>query len=78
MEKKNTTASHDDHPAKAETLLTIQQAAWLLRILRKTLKRMRVEGRGPKFVKIGRCVRYRQGDLLAWITTNTHQSTSEI
>ena len=74
MEKK---ASHEDQSAKAETLLTTEQAAWLLRITRKTLERMRVEGRGPKFVKIGRCVRYRQRDLLTWITTNTHQSTSE-
>ena len=70
-------ASHDDQQAKVETLLTTEQAAWLLRISRKTLERMRVEGRGPRFVKIGRCVRYRQRDLLAWITTNTHQSTSE-
>ena len=74
MEKK---ASHDDRQAKVETLLTTEQAAWLLRISRKTLERMRVEGRGPKFVKLGRCVRYRQSDLLTWISTNTHQSTSE-
>ncbi len=70
MEKK---ANHDDQPTKAETLLTTEQAAWLLRISRKTLERMRVEGRGPRFVKIGRCVRYRQRDLLTWITTNTHR-----
>ena len=74
MEKK---ANHDDQPAKVETLLTTEQAAWLLRISRKTLERMRVEGRGPRFVKLGRCVRYRQRDLLTWISTNTHQSTSE-
>ena len=73
MEKK---ANHDDQQAKVETLLTTEQAAWLLRIS-QTLARMRVEGRGPKFVKLGRCVRYRQDDLLTWITTNTHQSTSE-
>ena len=54
MEEK---ASHDDQPAKVETLLTTEQAAWLLRISHKTLERMRVESRGPKFVKIGRCVR---------------------
>ncbi len=68
MEKKT---SHDDQPGKAETLLTTEQATQLLRISRKTLERMRVEGRGPKFVKIGRCVRYRQRDLLTWITINT-------
>ncbi len=70
-------ASHDNRQAKVETPLTTEQAAWLLRISRKTLERMRVEGRGPRVVKLGRCVRYRQHDLLTWITTNTHQSTSE-
>jgi len=74
MEKKT---SQDDQHTEMETLLTTEQAAWLLRISRKTLERMRVEGRGPRFVKLGRCVRYRQRDLLTWITTNTHQSTSE-
>ena len=61
-----------------ETLLTTQQAAWLLRVSRKTLERMRVEGRGPRFVKVGRAVRYRQSDLLTWITANTYGSTSEV
>ena len=74
MEKK---ANHDDRQAKVETLLTTEQAAWLLRISRKTLERMRVEGRGPRFVKLGRCVRYRQRDLFAWISDNALQSTSE-
>ncbi len=74
MEKSPTDYLRHAHP---ETLLTTQQAAWLLRVSRKTLERMRVEGRGPRFVKIGRSVRYRQSDLLTWIRANTHQSTSE-
>ncbi len=60
-----------------EPLLTTQQAAWLLRISRKTLERMRVEDRGPRFVKLGRCVRYRQRNLLTWITINTHQTSTK-
>ncbi len=77
MEKKAAPANSISQPAEPDTLLTTQQAAWLLRVSHKTLQRMRVEGRGPKFVKIGRCVRYRQADLLAWISANTHHSTSE-
>ncbi len=77
MEKKARDPSPAGQQHEVETLLTTQQAAWLLRISHKTLQRMRVEGRGPKFVKIGRCVRYRQADLLTWISDNTHQSTSE-
>ena len=74
LESNGESSKRNEHP---ETLLTTQQAAWLLRVSRKTLERMRVEGRGPKFVKIGRSVRYRQSDLLTYITTNTHHSTSE-
>ncbi len=74
MEKKTAEGTRQSQP---ETLLTTQQAAWLLRVSRKTLERMRVEGRGPRFVKIGRSVRYRQSDLLTYITTNTHHSTSK-
>ncbi len=77
MEKKASPASHDGQHTEMETLLTTEQAAWLLRISRKTLERMRVEGHGPRFVRLGRCVRYRQRDLHTWISTNTHQSTSE-
>ncbi len=74
LESKGESSGRNEHP---ETLLTTQQAAWLLHVSRKTLERMRVEGRGPRFVKVGRAVRYRQSDLFTYITTNTHHSTSE-
>ncbi len=74
MEKKTTKDTRHSQP---ETLLTTQQAAWLMRVSPKTLARMRMEGRGPCFVKIGRSVRYRQSDLLGWISANTYGSTSE-
>ncbi len=61
LESNGESSGRNEYP---ETLLTTQQAAWLLRVSRKTLERMRVEGRGPRFVKIGRSVRYRQSDLL--------------
>ncbi|SFK95948.1 hypothetical protein SAMN05444421_111120 [Celeribacter marinus] len=32
----------------------------------RTLERWRAEGRGPQFVRIGRHVRYRQTDILAF------------
>ncbi len=51
MEKK---ASHDGQQAEVEPLLTTELTVWLLRISRKTLERMRVEGRNPKLVKIDR------------------------
>ena len=42
----------------------------------RTLERMRLDGTGPKFVRLGRRVLYRRRDVLAWVAANTHTSTS--
>ena len=42
-----------------------------------TLEIMRVQGRGPRFVKFGRAVRYRRADLDAWAEAQARQNTSE-
>lgn len=43
-----------------------------------TLADMRVRGVGPRFLKVGRLVRYRMADLEAWLASRTYQSTSEM
>ncbi len=58
-------------------ILTTHEAARLLKISRKTLERMRVEGTGPAFCKAGRSVRYRMQDLTAWLESHRFTSTSE-
>ncbi len=68
---------HDFSFDAAEELLTTKQAAAFLKVSPKTLERMRVEGGGPVFVKVGRLVRYRRSDLLAFIDSNVFGSTSE-
>lgn len=40
-------------------------------------ERARWAGEGPKFIKLGRHVRYRADDVLAWIEENAKQSTSD-
>lgn len=40
-------------------------------------ERARWAGEGPKFVKLGRHVRYRSEDVEAWISAHICQSTSE-
>ena len=57
--------------------LTQSEAADLLRLSPRTLERHRVAGTGPRFVKAGRRVLYRQSDLEAWASANTFSSTSE-
>lgn len=43
----------------------------------RTLQRMRVEGTGPKFLKIGRLIRYFEHDVDAWLDSRRRQSTSQ-
>jgi excisionase family DNA binding protein len=58
-------------------MLTVHEAADYLRLSRRTLERYRTSGFGPKFVKCGRSVRYRQSDLEEWIAARVVRSTSE-
>src|SRR5262249_55366142 len=58
-------------------LLTQAEAARFLRLSERTLERYRHSGGGPKFVRQGKCVRYRQEDLEAWVAGCTVGSTSE-
>lgn len=43
----------------------------------RTLERYRVSGDGPRFVKVGRLVRYRASDLDEWLAGRVRGSTSE-
>ena len=51
----------------ADRLLTLQQVADQLQIPAATLYYWRSTGDGPKSLRVGRYVRYRQDDLDAWI-----------
>jgi hypothetical protein len=46
-------------------------------ISKQTLAIHRLRGTGPRFVKVGRLVRYRRSDLDAWIAARVRGSTSE-
>jgi len=64
--------------AMADYLLTEGQLAarWALASAKK-LQADRLKGGGCPFVKIGRSVRYRLSDVLAYETANLRTSTSE-
>lgn len=57
-------------------LMTEQQAADILVIGVKTLQKWRGHGDGPKYVKVGRCVRYAERDLEEFILRQTVACTS--
>lgn len=60
-----------------ETLLNEVQAARVLNVSVRTLQAWRLRGGGPRYVKCGRAVRYRRGDLGAWIEANTVSHSTE-
>ena len=59
------------------SLLTQREAAAVLCLSERTLERLRVAGTGPRYVKLGRRVAYREADLEAWIAARVVGSTSE-
>lgn len=53
------------------------EAARLLGVRVSTLRKWRIEGRGPRFVHVGRAVRYDPAELDDYIQRQTRQSTRE-
>lgn len=59
-------------------VLTEAEAAARLLTCPRTLARWRCEGKGPRFVKIGRRVAYRESDLIAYLDEQTRQRTGRV
>jgi predicted DNA-binding transcriptional regulator AlpA len=59
-------------------LLTEEQLALKGSFSRRTLQGWRTQGKGPRFVKLGRLVRYRAADVHEWLEANAARSTAEI
>lgn len=58
-------------------LLDVNDTAKYLNISKSTLAKMRLSGKSPKYVKLGRKVAYRASDLDIWIEEQTFSSTAE-
>lgn len=59
-------------------LFTNTETAELLGIRPNTLEQWRLRGGiGPKFLKIGRSIRYSEADVIAWLNAQTCTSTSQ-
>jgi hypothetical protein len=69
----------DDGDAKKllEQLLTVGEAAAVLRCSVASLNKWRLNGLGPKFVYVGRRVRYTPAAITAFIAASTRNSTSD-
>jgi excisionase family DNA binding protein len=64
-------------PIELARLMTVQEAAEILRLSVSTLNKWRVAGGGPRFVRMGARVRYRPSDLNKYVDERTKRSTSE-
>jgi predicted DNA-binding transcriptional regulator AlpA len=63
-------------PSGLKDLIDESALAARLGVSRSTLQSWRYSGRGPRFVKLGRMVRYRVADIDAYLSANTHGSVA--
>jgi predicted DNA-binding transcriptional regulator AlpA len=61
----------------SQRVLTTHQAAAYCGQSPRTLEAFRLTGRGPRFLKLGRSVRYSVEDLEAWLAASRRRSTSD-
>jgi predicted DNA-binding transcriptional regulator AlpA len=58
-------------------VLNASEAARLVGLSKSTLAKLRLNGNGPTYCKLGRRVVYRQGDLEQWLQSRTARDTSD-
>ncbi len=59
------------------TLVDNKQAADIIGVHYLTLQNWRSTGKSPRYVKVGRNVRYRLSELKAWLEAQTRNHTGE-
>jgi excisionase family DNA binding protein len=52
-----------------DEFLTSDETSRLMKVPTRTLERWRYAGSGPRFLRIGRHVRYRRADIDLWLET---------
>ena len=63
--------------AEMEILYSDRDLERLTGRARSSWQKDRLSGRGPKFIRLGRLVRYRRRDVESWLDARTRTSTSE-
>ncbi len=57
---------------------TDKKVSEITALSRQTLKKLRMGGNGPHYVKVGRAIRYHLPTVLTWMAQHQRRSTSEI
>lgn len=58
-------------------LLTTSQAADWAKVSKSFLNKARLTGSGPRFIRLGKVVRYRPADLEAWAAAGAAVETTD-
>lgn len=69
-------SSHDVETPDVKHLIDEGALATHLGVSRSTLQSWRYSGRGPRFIKLGRMVRYRVADVDAYLAANTRNGAA--
>ena len=78
MTNDNDPIARADHARKESPFLDSKAAAAYVGLSRRTLEKMRTTGRGPRYRKHGRYVRYHIDELNAWSSGGAKDSTSDV
>lgn len=68
---------NDAPQSQIAPLLDERDVAVILGVTRHALQAWRVRGGGPPFIKVGRCIRYRESDITKWLDSHTCANTSQ-
>jgi excisionase family DNA binding protein len=60
-----------------QELMTTPAVAEWTGLSQVTLRRWRIAGEGPRFVRLGRAVRYRREDIADFVERRTYSSTTQ-
>lgn len=60
-----------------ERMVSQTEVAELLGVTERCVEGWRVRGGGPRYVRVGRLVRYRVSDVSSWLDARTRASTSD-
>jgi excisionase family DNA binding protein len=72
LEKTNGTDSR-----KSIEVLTPDELAAHLKMSKRTLAKWRTNGRGPRYIRLGHGVRYREQDVAAWLEAKVSRNSAE-
>lgn len=79
LDEGTPTENRDERDGDA--LLVPQRAAGMLGVSKNTLANWRVDGRGPRYIKLGAsrtsAIRYKRSDIEAYIALMTRSSTAD-